>query len=302
MPSYPLVGAVRGVGVVLALLGGFVFVVLLWAFLPVAFNGHLFPDVAAFLYIYLGKIENLENLFSPVSAFFSSLAACGAVYAIYQQGIQFKRQQFESNLFGMFELLNQHRLRICFDVSLFGKTKKGQFFSETEENQFFSEKDAIEKHYLFLKMICISANKELSDGTEIHLNPAVSGAIEQILSQFRDDDGNISRDIDKNFLFREAYKIYILNTKCTMHQYFRFVYRILKYIDANSDKKYKREHVGTLRAQFNGFEFALLHYNGLMHEDRGEKKALDMYKKMDLLQNKERSLLFDSETAGKYRT
>src|SRR5690606_14178976 len=50
--------------------------------------------------------------------------------------------------------------------------------------------------------------------------------------------------------------------------YFRFIYRILKFIDESGIEN-KNEYSGVLRSQFSNAELALLFYNGL--SDRGLK-------------------------------
>lgn len=84
-----------------------------------------------------------------------------------------------------------------------------------------------------------------------------------------------------------------------LDNYFRYLYRVLKYIDESTliEKKEKYKYVGILRAQLSYMELIMVYYNCL--SEYGNEKFKPLVEKYHLLKNIRKDRLHDSKLNGR---
>lgn len=78
---------------------------------------------------------------------------------------------------------------------------------------------------------------------------------------------------------------YEIALKGILDHYFRYLYRILKFIDETDliDEQQKYRYASMFRAQLSEFELVLVYYNGL--SSMGKKKLKPLLEKFSILKN-----------------
>jgi hypothetical protein len=87
--------------------------------------------------------------------------------------------------------------------------------------------------------------------------------------------------------------------KSLLHNYFRFIYHILKFVKNAEGIENKMQYTNILRATLSPYELALLYYNG-MHEF-GSEYFLPLIEEFSFLKNYDTTLIFlEDDKRGEY--
>lgn len=233
------------------------------------------PFIPEFWLNTVSNIDNLENIFSPVAAFFGGLSAVGTIYLIYLQIILTKKQEidvrrniFESQLGQMFQMKNELVKILSIDVS--GKK--------------------YENYYLFelLYGIIFHLMKKYSDSGVVKSGNFTRGGIKdiEILSLFEE---NIEEEF--GMLYTDEIpqtlrvRTLLVAIEDTLNNQFGFilspfyhnVYTVLKMIESNKDisKNEKMNYMRMFRTQFSQYEFSLIYFHALAHEEKKFKELIE---------------------------
>lgn len=258
---------------------GLIVFIIFWLFGGYAFNNHFSIIDSLF------GTDDWENTFAPINALFAAIASAGAIYAISTQIYQFHQQQFESNFINLLNIYIENKKNL---ESIFSsKPKKGE--------------SAFCDYYLLLKEIYIRVDRPECLNLYIHLEDAVNDKINDYLDSHRDDYGKINKSGKDLFLL--CHDIFDDCTEFALSQYFRHLFHVIKYINCTSFVN-KKQFIGILRAQFGYYEYPVLYYDTLMHDDKKifskKSKFQILIEKHCLLHNIQKRLLFDAHCAGKY--
>ncbi|WP_159447195.1 putative phage abortive infection protein [Paucidesulfovibrio gracilis] len=245
---------------------------------------------------FFGKTGNLENVFAPQAAFFSAIAAIGAVYAIWNQQQQFQRQHFEVQFGIMLESLRQTRNQIKFPI----------FDTESAQHSVTQTADIFKPYLDLFQEIAHYFDPEKvkkPKSTILDNNSECKKQFEDLCDDLRDEDGTIQGNSEKRI--QHAYRSFEEITQRSLWPYFKTIYRTLKFIDRFYREDDAKWHVAILRAQFSAYEQAVLYYNGLLHKDYDQNgksrfKFKELIEKHCFLHGYEETLLFDAKAAGQY--
>lgn len=146
------------------------------------------------------------------------------------------------------------------------------------ENRFFS---MLSLHHQIVNAIDLRSSKVVSSIGRDSLKVIYSRLVDELAPVL---SGNY---LDARAGYQSCYDIFYEKHSHELGHYFRFIYRILKFVN-DSDVPNKRDYTGVLRAQFSNPELALLYYNGL--SNRGEKFKI-LAEKYSLFENIEKLTL-----------
>lgn len=268
------------------------FILLLWFVGGISFQGSAWPFSGIF-----GSVSDLQNVFSPISALFTGVAAWGAIYAIYAQIQLSSKQQFENVFFGMLTIHNENRRNMRFSMQN----------ESSDSNEYIIGEEAFLKLYDLLKTIYSYTAHSAKHGSHDlpRLSQDIRADIDDNLDQSRDEDEKVTL-CDKS-IFHLSYDIYTLYTDKYYSNYARHLYCMLRYIsDHSSLVEDKFEYIRILRAQLSIHEAALLYYRAITSKDKGGTKngnskyqcLIEETKFMHLLCD-DMSFLFDQGLAGR---
>ena len=232
--------------------------------------------------------------FGAVNALFSGFAFAGLIFTIYLQKKELALQREEltqtrEELKGQKEQLEEQNktLKIQrFENTYFQMLNQ---FQEIVNNISYSYIDILEEHHtvkgreVFLDSFEVAIHKtKLQDWNPLHINHKYVGM----------------RDVIKS-LGDEGY--YESITPTYFDHYFRFLYRILKFVETSplvTDFEEEYEYTCMLRAMLSRYELVWLYYNGLSY---GKDKLKPLIERYAMLNNLRSDLLTDQKDKfGKY--
>lgn len=232
------------------------------------------PFIPEFWLNTVSNIDNLENIFSPVAAFFGGLSAVGTIYLIYLQIILTKKQEidvrrniFESQLGRMFQMKNE--LVKTFSVDAGDKKYEGNYIFE------------------FLYGIIFHLAKKYSNAV-VDRGNFRQGRIKdaEILESFERDMEEefgmlYSEESSQTLHIRTLLKVIedTLNNRFgfILSPFYHNVYTVLKMIESNNDisKDEKNNYMRMFRTQFSQYEFSLIYFHALVHEEKKFKELIE---------------------------
>lgn len=262
-------------GVVLSIC---IFTLFIWALGVILLD---FPAPNFFAKFFADR-EQLQNIFSPIAAFFSGLSAIATSYLIYLQmktieknDIEANKLSFERQFFLMFQLRNEIVSSLRNEYPNFDGQIEGK-------NNFFIFYNVL--HSLFCRFFW----KEKLTKDYIEGKYPEADKIVQIISE--QPGMRLLLDVDWSTSTQRVLPIYksIIEAASEYNShmfspYFHNVYTTLKLINDNStlDKQEKDNYIRLFRAQLTQHEFMLIYLHALQHVDTHEKKC----KFKDLIEN-----------------
>ena len=213
---------------------------------------------------HFAKIDELENRFAPVAAFFSGLSAIATAYLISLQMSQNDRQAkdalrslAENQIFQMFSL--RADIVKSLEYNNMGEKYKGNELFEF----FYSTMHFLYNSYINQNNVILKYQEKFSISSEIR--DAVDGEFGMLVDEHGEKQ------------YPESYELIsiILQTlendnKHLLSPYFHNVYATLKIISLNKNfqNDEKDNYLRIFRAQFSQYEFALVYYHALVHKDK----------------------------------
>lgn len=192
-----------------------------------------------------------------LNALFGSLAFGGVVLTIYWQIMESSRQsedshrsQFENVFFHMTGMLEQIVSGLKVIVNTEDMTDK---LEESEIPELMMGYGSLKIEDLYR-----GTNKQPVDNDLITIE---GRAVFKYIYQQAKNDGLTLREI----IHRKGIEGYEETIDRQLDHYFRYFYRILKYIDTSKliDDDEKYQYAGILRGQLSHFELLLIYYNGI---------------------------------------
>lgn len=257
-----------------------------------------------------GEIDQLENVFSPVSALFSALATFGALWAIHQQQRAFTLQQFENNLFKMIEIHRANRETIKITAIIASEHSNGEKETCNVKGTANITKEYVGAEafrYMFSVYVEIAKSFSLASPKEHnqkYFPNDLEAACVEIASFFDSDDASSENDKEK---FKKLEYVFYDYFQHNLTSYYIHLYHTLKYI-CDNDKIDKKLYMQILRAQLTTFETLLLYYHALAFDDgkkgcdRNISKFQCYIEETALLHYINKELLFDNLSAGEYHS
>lgn len=260
-------------------------ILVLWFLISIAFNKGLWilPD-------YFGCSEQLQNIFSPIGALFSGIAAWGAIYTIYKQSIISARQQFESVFFHLIDIHNENRRAMRYPLKL----------EMGDPKEYLIGEEAFERYYFLLSSVYDFAVDTAKDQSVQSKKLALS--IQDEISRLYD------QDLKPKALFNLAYDVYKNNIDTYYSNYVRHIYHVLRFITDNSSSVCCcKPYIRIFRAQLSKYEAVLLYYRAITSPDKcssgnGKSKYQELIEEssfLHLMCDDQKALLFDDNVAGK---
>lgn len=204
-----------------------------------------------------------SNIINSITALAGILAALAAVFSLYYQRKQNRRDRFENTFFGMLQLQQQ----IVNDLSV--KHEQRVMLSEDDINLGRKSKEQIIEHdiqgrNLFHYSFSIIEHEILYNGRPYKKVSGMSGVLYECgLSAYHD-----------------------YHTPTYFDHYFRHLYRMLKFIEQKGNvlsKDEQYEYASMIRATLSRHELVWLFYNGL--SDYGNEKLKPLIEKYCMLKN-----------------
>lgn len=271
-----------------------------WKYFIIAGGIILIVWVASFaiIYVFIDEWENrgqFGDLFGAVNALFSGLAFAGLVITIMQQrhDLQLQRNAIEQTNKEMqqqtqeFDTQNETLRRQQFDNTYFEllhmlQTIVGDLTLNVEYSQYIDD-DQHKKSFT-----CKGRNVFQELFTRRHYK--VVAGTSRLLESLKEEINK--NGVDKTFA-RDEFKF--------LYHYFRFVYRIIKYVDESTFLKYYNEkysYISFLRSTLSNYEIAVLFYNCLTgNESENFKPLIERYA---LFNNIDTNLLCNSNDIKLY--
>lgn len=200
-----------------------------------------------------------------MNALFSGLAFGGVILTIIWQikndnrgKINAQRLQFENTFFNMTQTFEH----IVDGLTIEKIDIKGSDTSILFSNYYSTQEDKTSKSIL--------NSKEIK-----------GRAVFEYIYQQRKLEGKLLRDA----IADSGLTPYEIALKGILDHYFRYLYRILKFIDETDliDEQQKYRYASMFRAQLSEFELVLVYYNGL--SSMGKKKLKPLLEKFSILKN-----------------
>ncbi|MBB5144179.1 putative phage abortive infection protein [Desulfovibrio intestinalis] len=210
--------------------------------------------------------DQLENLFSPIAAFFSGLSAIATAFLIYLQMSLIDRQErdtkkaiFENQIFQLFSM----RTEIAKSLSYHDGERA---FRGNETFEFFYHV----MHCLYNTYIepsCI----EIKYLDKYKIKSNMHAEIDAEYGMLFDENGNKLYP-DPKTLIKMALVTLENENKHLYSPFYHNVYTTLKMIKCNDliDEDEKNNYLRIFRAQFSQYEFAIIYYHALVHMDKHE--------------------------------
>lgn len=252
----------------------------------------------AIIYVFIEEWENrgqFGDLFGAVNALFSGLAFAGLVITIMQQrhDLQLQRNAIEQTNKEMqqqtqeFDTQNETLRRQQFDNTFFEllhmlQTIVSDLTLNVEYSQYIDD-DQHKKSFT-----CKGRNVFQELFTRRHYK--VVAGTSRILGSLKEEINK--NGVDKTFA-RDEFKF--------LYHYFRFVYRIIKYVDESTFLKYYNEkysYLSFLRSTLSNYEIAVLFYNCLT--GNGSENFKPLIERYALFNNIDTNLLCNSNDIKLY--
>ncbi|MDU4375820.1 putative phage abortive infection protein [Bilophila wadsworthia] len=259
-------------------------VLILWLLGGTAYRWSCWPFAGLF-----GEIDNLENVFSPVGAFFSALASGATFFLIYWQFKEADKrdQEFQIQLFEnkFFQLINIHRDNV-----------KNINYSFTRRERPYSYHGP-QAFYAFYNMFCyicthISQSNFMHTASDIIISSSLNKMIKESIMDFSFSSDE-SLKISEEILCQEI--------KYQLNMYYHNIYVILKYIDDNTnDEKRRKRYLRIFRSQISVYEYIMIYYHAAIHKenDNDELRFKKLIEKTGFFHNMEKNLIVDLDKNG----
>lgn len=249
----------------------------------------------SFLYSWIsfGELEQLENTFSPVNAFFAGLSGIGLIATLVLQNRQikeakkdaeennkllqkqlkdtqdrFKVERFESVFFNMLSIHKDNSKYIESINDINPILKEYQGYKEVNFSDFINLLHQSDSPY---KAHINNSEQALGFSCEIL---GIRNLIEPRITNRYYIDYYLNKDDQTVFVFAVLSEHF----KNTFRHYYRHLYHLIKYTDKtfDDDPDKRRLYMRIIRAQFTAAEHVALFYNALYFadpEDRNEAQA-----------------------------
>lgn len=223
--------------------------------------------------------------FGAVNALFSGLAFAGLIYTIILQRDELSLQREE---------LKQTREEMKQQTMQFEEQNK-IIQIQRFENTFFNMMQFLQE---ITQGLTITLNKTVTkksidpSGRQIRKfdTEALDFSGKQVFEETYRDGVNLKKLIQSKGIngYNES------DTVCLYDHYFRYIYRIMKFVD-NSFFEYKDryKYMAILRSQLSRYELVWLYYNGL--SDNGNEKMKPLMEKYAMLKNLRKELIVDTD-------
>lgn len=226
-------------------------------------------------------ISNLENVFSPVAAFFSGLSAFGTTILIYLQIKLNKKQEqdvrrniFENQIGQMFLMKNEIVKSLSIKTFSGEKYKNRQIFEFLYESIYYLlsrylDSEKLKKQEISLeKFEKVQKLKDIVHDLDEEFGPLYSDDEQGTVTITKASINTILRTIEKHL--NEKFK-YILSP------FYHNVYTTLKMIHSNEDISdiERLNYMRMFRSQFTQHEFALIYFHALVHEEKKFKILIE---------------------------
>ena len=214
---------------------------------------------------HFAKIDELENRFAPVAAFFSGLSAIATAYLIGLQMTQNDRQErdavralSENQIFQMFSL----RAEII--KSLAYTSMKDKYVGKELFEFFYNTMHFLYNEYVNPAVI------ELKYLEKFSINNNFCDALDAEFGMLVDENGK--QYPEPGDLIAIILKTLEEDNKHLLSPFYHNVYTTLKMIHCNKDltDNEKNNYLRIFRAQFSQYEFGLIYYHALVHKDKHE--------------------------------
>lgn len=225
-------------------------------------------------------ISNLENVFSPVAAFFGGLSAFGTTILIYLQIKLNKKQEqdvrrniFENQIGQMFLMKNEIVKSLSIETFSGEKYKNRQIFEFLYESIYYLlsrylDSNKLRKQEISLeKLENVQRLKDIVHDIDEYFGQLYSDDERGIVTIKKASIYSILRTIEKHL--DEKFK-YILSL------FYHNVYTTLKMIYSNEDISdiERLNYMRMFRSQFTQHEFALIYFHALVYNDNKKFKKL----------------------------
>ena len=237
-----------------------------------------------------GEIENLENVFSPVGAFFSALAAGATFFLIFWQFKEAdkREEEFQVQLFEnkFFQLINIHRDNV--KIIYYGFTKRRRDYQYSGQQAF----------YAFYNMFCYTcrtiSKKNFMDSSSDIL---ISASLEKIINE-----QDMLFDFSSDETLKISETILCQETNYQLNMYYHSIYVVLKFIDDNVQEKSRRKrYLRIFRAQISVYEYLMIYYHAAIHKeyDNDELRFKKLIEDTGFFHNMEKHLIVDLDEHGR---
>lgn len=245
---------------------------------------------------YNGSRGTFGDQFGAVNALFSALAFAGLIYTIILQTkeLGFQRKELEENRKEMtrqtdeFQTQNQSMLRQSFENSFFNMLS---ILQQIVNDMVITTSDI---HWLREDTVNGPMGKEQLSNIEIKGRECFS----YLFHHYSNESVHPIKGL-AYILIKDGFKGYDeSNYRTYFDHYFRFIYRILKYVDTSEllfstnkreEERRRYEYATILRGTLSRYELVLLYYNGL--SAIGKQKLKPLLEKYCMLNNLNKELL-----------
>lgn len=226
-------------------------------------------------------ISNLENVFSPVAAFFGGLSAFGTTILIYLQIKLNKKQEqdvrrniFENQIGQMFLIKNE------IIKSLSVEPLPGEIYKDRHVFEFLYE---CAYYLLFHYLEEDKLKKQENSFGKTEKNKA----IESVLSPANDGDGQLYNDhkggkvtvkrMSVNSILKLIENKLNREFKYMLSPFYHNVYATLKMINSNTEISdiERSNYMRMLRSQFTQHEFLLIFFHALAYDEKKFKQLIE---------------------------
>lgn len=225
-------------------------------------------------------ISNLENVFSPVAAFFGGLSAFGTTILIYLQIKLNKKQEqdvrrniFENQIGQMFLIKNE--IIKSLSVEGFpGEIYRGRHvFEFLYESIYYILSKYLDGDKLKKQEISLKKFEDIQQ-----INKIIQSIDEEYGELYSDNkEGTVTiKKVSINSILKIVENQLDEKFKYILAPFYHNVYTMLKMISSNTDisKTERSNYMRMLRSQFTQHEFALIYFHALVYNDKNKFKQL----------------------------